>query len=310
MAAARQRRPRGRPRLAHRLDAGGRRPRPRPLGACGRRGWASTCSRRPSAACAGGCWPASRASAVRSVRYLAYYFIGMFFNLILPTSIGGDMVRTWYLATREGRPCPGAAAGGRVPQRDRRPPQRPRRADRRGLRRRALLPDAAAAVDSLDRRRADGRGRWPASGRSAVAVGLLLAARPRLRWLAAVRRLSTSEHPRTLLLATLLSFVVQVANVAAGLADGRGAGPARAAGLLRRPGAAGGAGVAAADQPQRHGPARAGHGGAAAPVRRRRRPRPSPSPCSPSPSPRRPVCAGSAVLLLGRFPRLRGGPTR
>jgi len=39
-------------------------------------------------------------------RYLAYYFIGMFFNLLLPTSIGGDMVRTWYLATREGSELP------------------------------------------------------------------------------------------------------------------------------------------------------------------------------------------------------------
>ncbi len=39
-------------------------------------------------------------------RYLAYYFIGMFFNLLLPTSIGGDMVRTWYLVTREGSALP------------------------------------------------------------------------------------------------------------------------------------------------------------------------------------------------------------
>lgn len=29
--------------------------------------------------------------------YLAYYFIGMFFNLVLPTSVGGDVVRAWYL---------------------------------------------------------------------------------------------------------------------------------------------------------------------------------------------------------------------
>jgi uncharacterized membrane protein YbhN (UPF0104 family) len=31
-------------------------------------------------------------------QYLAYYFIGMFFNLLLPTSVGGDVVRAWYLA--------------------------------------------------------------------------------------------------------------------------------------------------------------------------------------------------------------------
>jgi uncharacterized membrane protein YbhN (UPF0104 family) len=31
-------------------------------------------------------------------RFLAYYFIGSFFNLVLPTSVGGDVVRAWYLA--------------------------------------------------------------------------------------------------------------------------------------------------------------------------------------------------------------------
>jgi uncharacterized membrane protein YbhN (UPF0104 family) len=30
--------------------------------------------------------------------YLSLYFIGMFFNLVLPTSVGGDVVRAWYLA--------------------------------------------------------------------------------------------------------------------------------------------------------------------------------------------------------------------
>jgi uncharacterized membrane protein YbhN (UPF0104 family) len=36
-------------------------------------------------------------------RYFAHYFIGMFFNLVLPTSVGGDLVRAWYLAQAEGR---------------------------------------------------------------------------------------------------------------------------------------------------------------------------------------------------------------
>jgi uncharacterized protein (TIRG00374 family) len=31
-------------------------------------------------------------------RLFAIYFIGMFFNLVLPTSVGGDVVRAWYLA--------------------------------------------------------------------------------------------------------------------------------------------------------------------------------------------------------------------
>jgi uncharacterized membrane protein YbhN (UPF0104 family) len=34
--------------------------------------------------------------------FVAYYFIGMFFNLVLPTSVGGDVVRVWYLANRDG----------------------------------------------------------------------------------------------------------------------------------------------------------------------------------------------------------------
>src|SRR5262245_26647240 len=30
-------------------------------------------------------------------RYASLYFVGMFFNLVLPTSVGGDVVRAWYL---------------------------------------------------------------------------------------------------------------------------------------------------------------------------------------------------------------------
>ena len=37
-----------------------------------------------------------------TARYVAYYFIGMFFNLVLPTSVGGDVVRAWYLDERSG----------------------------------------------------------------------------------------------------------------------------------------------------------------------------------------------------------------
>ncbi len=36
-------------------------------------------------------------------QFVAYYFIGMFFNLVLPTSVGGDVVRAWYLDNRSGR---------------------------------------------------------------------------------------------------------------------------------------------------------------------------------------------------------------
>jgi len=37
---------------------------------------------------------------------LGYYFVGMFFNLFLPTSVGGDVVRTWRLARCEGGALP------------------------------------------------------------------------------------------------------------------------------------------------------------------------------------------------------------
>jgi uncharacterized membrane protein YbhN (UPF0104 family) len=37
------------------------------------------------------------------LQYCAYYFIGMWFNLSLPTSVGGDVVRVWYLDGKSGR---------------------------------------------------------------------------------------------------------------------------------------------------------------------------------------------------------------
>jgi glycosyltransferase 2 family protein len=37
-------------------------------------------------------------------RYCTYYLLGMFFNLILPTSVGGDVVRAWYLANQAEAP--------------------------------------------------------------------------------------------------------------------------------------------------------------------------------------------------------------
>jgi uncharacterized membrane protein YbhN (UPF0104 family) len=36
-------------------------------------------------------------------RFTSYYFIGMFFNLVLPTSVGGDVVRAWYLDGKSGQ---------------------------------------------------------------------------------------------------------------------------------------------------------------------------------------------------------------
>lgn len=61
-------------------------------------------------------WAAQVASAwrwkifARSMRferslaqYTGFYMIGMYFNLVLPTSVGGDVVRAWYLDGRSGR---------------------------------------------------------------------------------------------------------------------------------------------------------------------------------------------------------------
>ena len=144
-------------------------------------------------------------------RYLAYYFIGMFFNLILPTSIGGDMLRTWYLATREGGAVPRerrqaaaflSVSGDRL----------------NGLL--ALIGVACAAAlcrptslpPWID---------WTVAGLAAAAllglavfpwIGPLLASRPRLRGLAHGASLYVKD-PRTLLIATLLSVLVQGANV-------------------------------------------------------------------------------------------------
>src|SRR6266849_6792315 len=35
--------------------------------------------------------------------FIRFYFVGMFFNLLLPTSVGGDVVRAWYLDGGSGR---------------------------------------------------------------------------------------------------------------------------------------------------------------------------------------------------------------
>jgi uncharacterized membrane protein YbhN (UPF0104 family) len=37
------------------------------------------------------------------LRYVGYYFVGMFFSLALPTSVGGDVARAWYLSTQDNR---------------------------------------------------------------------------------------------------------------------------------------------------------------------------------------------------------------
>jgi hypothetical protein len=41
-----------------------------------------------------------------SGQFLGMYFVGMFFNAVLPTSVGGDLVRAWYLDGHSGRRLP------------------------------------------------------------------------------------------------------------------------------------------------------------------------------------------------------------
>jgi uncharacterized protein (TIRG00374 family) len=49
-------------------------------------------------------WLARPLGIYRSLgQHLAFYFIGMFFNLVLPTSVGGDVVRAWYLDGGSGK---------------------------------------------------------------------------------------------------------------------------------------------------------------------------------------------------------------
>src|SRR5262249_10853118 len=39
-------------------------------------------------------------------QFTGFYFIGMYFNLLLPTSVGGDVVRAWCLDGKTGRRLP------------------------------------------------------------------------------------------------------------------------------------------------------------------------------------------------------------
>jgi uncharacterized membrane protein YbhN (UPF0104 family) len=144
-------------------------------------------------------------------RYLAYYFIGMFFNLLLPTSIGGDMVRTWYLATRE--------AGGLPPERRRAAAFLSVLGDRiNGLVALVVVACAAAllcptplpawvawVVSGLGGATLAGVAALPLAGRLPPLPGRL---RPLSDCAAAYR-----DAPGVLLVCTLLSFVVQGANV-------------------------------------------------------------------------------------------------
>jgi uncharacterized membrane protein YbhN (UPF0104 family) len=154
-------------------------------------------------------------------RFVAYYYVGMFFNLVLPTSVGGDVVRAWYLDGRSGRKmaaflsvladrasgllvliaiaCVAAACS---------PPDLPPRARwivygagaSAGLGLMALLGLARYST-----RRSGCAGRLPPSGTAGPTAKLFTAARD--------LHDALLPRPRVLLITTLLSGFVQAANV-------------------------------------------------------------------------------------------------
>lgn len=167
--------------------------------------------------------------------YLAHYFVGMFFNLVLPTSVGGDVVRAWYLGRS---PQPNSSPQGREGQEVIAPSRRTAAflsvlADRvNGF---AVLIIVACAATLFCPIRLPG---WILATVAGMGAACLvgLAALPLLPWLR--RRLPV--HPRwTVLLdaaelfrrdrrgmvyVTLLSLVVQLANVMLAWLVGEGLG--------------------------------------------------------------------------------------
>ena len=85
-------------------------------------------------------------------RFTAFYFIGMYFNLLLPTSVGGDVIRT-PIPER-----PGTSETGRVSDRVGRPRHGPFDIVAGCLRRRIGKPNSAQVLDCAQRRRNDGGG--------------------------------------------------------------------------------------------------------------------------------------------------------
>jgi uncharacterized membrane protein YbhN (UPF0104 family) len=132
------------------------------------------------------------------------YYIGMYFNLVLPTSIGGDVVRAWYLDGRRGR----RVASFLSVLLDR----------LSGL---AVLLVLAVLGVVLSPVALPAWVRWSVWGAAAAAVGglllLPLVARLRVPFAGRARQilhgLAAVRSPRVLLSTTLLSLVVQAVSV-------------------------------------------------------------------------------------------------
>jgi uncharacterized membrane protein YbhN (UPF0104 family) len=157
-----------------------------------------------------------------AVRYVGYYFIGSFFNLALPSSVGGDVVRVWYLAGQEGAgPATGRRLAALVSV----------LADRvNGVVVLVLMACVSAVVCPVPLAPWI---LWTVAGIGAATV-LALAAVPVLRLISSpklthLRRLADSgwsycRHPGVLMTATLSSVVVQVGNAALGYLIGEALG--------------------------------------------------------------------------------------
>jgi uncharacterized membrane protein YbhN (UPF0104 family) len=137
-------------------------------------------------------------------RLTAFYFIGMYFNLLLPTSVGGDVVRAWYLNGGSGRKFRSVAAVllDRI----------------NGV---IVLVSLACIGSLLVRADVPSYMLWSAWVCLALGIGGIcgLALLTRLNLLPAGRReqlammMSIARAPGPLAISTLCSVVVQVANV-------------------------------------------------------------------------------------------------
>jgi uncharacterized membrane protein YbhN (UPF0104 family) len=137
-------------------------------------------------------------------QFTGYYYVGMFFNLFLPTSVGGDVVRAWYLDGGSGRRLAAFLSAF---------------VDRfSGL---LVLIALACVALPFCPARVPSQVAWSVWGSGGCALlGLLLL--PALtRWtgrFSRVRRLSEAarvylHHPGILLVSTGLSLLIQLANV-------------------------------------------------------------------------------------------------
>jgi uncharacterized protein (TIRG00374 family) len=137
--------------------------------------------------------------------FVGFYFVGTFFNLLLPTSVGGDVVRAWYLGRGTGR---GAYAATTV------------LADRLiGLYILVAMACVAALIVPLPGWVSGVIALFGVGGLFGLVVLSVVQRRHRSSNRRRLRELATAiafyrQAPRLLLSASFLSLIVQVLNVA------------------------------------------------------------------------------------------------